>query len=130
MNDLFGKREPRAPLAEQLRPKTLDDVAGQTHLVGPGKPLRLAFESKKPHSMILWGPPGVGKTTLTAAITHRTHHLPRDWFTATTTISTAALLLTTTLTTTNADRIAFVGIGTGLLLLALATALKIGRAHV
>ncbi len=64
MNDLFGKREPRAPLAEQLRPRTLDEVVGQSHLVGPGKPLRLAFESKKPHSMILWGPPGVGKTTL------------------------------------------------------------------
>ncbi len=64
MNDLFGKREPRAPLAEQLRPHTLDDVVGQTHVLGPGKPLRLAFESKKPHSMILWGPPGVGKTTL------------------------------------------------------------------
>ncbi len=64
MNDLFGKREPRQPLAEQLRPRTLDEVAGQTHLLGPGKPLRLAFESKKPHSMILWGPPGVGKTTL------------------------------------------------------------------
>ncbi len=64
MNDLFGKREPRAPLAEQLRPRTLDEVAGQLHLLGPGKPLRLAFESKKPHSMILWGPPGVGKTTL------------------------------------------------------------------
>jgi putative ATPase len=64
VNDLFGKREPRAPLAEQLRPKTLDDVAGQAHLISPGKPLRLAFESKKPHSMILWGPPGVGKTTL------------------------------------------------------------------
>jgi putative ATPase len=64
VNDLFGKREPRAPLAEQLRPRTLDDVVGQSHLVGPGKPLRLAFESKKPHSMILWGPPGVGKTTL------------------------------------------------------------------
>ncbi len=64
MNDLFGKREPRAPLAEQLRPKTLNDVAGQAHLIAPGKPLRLAFESKKPHSMILWGPPGVGKTTL------------------------------------------------------------------
>jgi putative ATPase len=64
VNDLFGKREPRAPLAEQLRPRTLDDVVGQAHLVGPGKPLRLAFESKKPHSMILWGPPGVGKTTL------------------------------------------------------------------
>ena len=64
MTDIFGKREPRQPLAEQLRPRTLDEVAGQTHLLGPGKPLRLAFESKKPHSMILWGPPGVGKTTL------------------------------------------------------------------
>ena len=64
MNDLFGKREPRAPLAEQLRPRTLDDVVGQSHLLGAGKPLRLAFESKKPHSMILWGQPGVGKTTL------------------------------------------------------------------
>ncbi|MDR2688182.1 MAG: replication-associated recombination protein A [Azoarcus sp.] len=47
-----------------MRPATLDEVAGQTHLLGPGKPLRLAFESGKPHSMILWGPPGVGKTTL------------------------------------------------------------------
>jgi putative ATPase len=64
VNDLFGKREPRAPLAEQLRPRTLDEVVGQSHLLGAGKPLRLAFESKKPHSMILWGPPGVGKTTL------------------------------------------------------------------
>ena len=64
MNDLFGKREPRAPLAAQLRPRTLDEVVGQLHLLGAGKPLRLAFESKKPHSMILWGPPGVGKTTL------------------------------------------------------------------
>jgi putative ATPase len=53
-----------APLAEALRPKTLDEVIGQSHLLGPGKPLRLAFESKTPHSMILWGPPGVGKTTL------------------------------------------------------------------
>jgi len=52
------------PLAERLRPATLDEVAGQTHLLGSGKPLRLAFESGKPHSMILWGPPGVGKTTL------------------------------------------------------------------
>ena len=64
MNDLFAKREPAAPLAERLRPRTLDDVVGQSHLLGPGKPLRLAFESRKPHSMILWGPPGVGKTTL------------------------------------------------------------------
>jgi putative ATPase len=53
-----------APLAERLRPSTLDDVIGQRHLLGPGKPLRVAFESGEPHSMILWGPPGVGKTTL------------------------------------------------------------------
>ncbi len=53
-----------APLAERLRPATLDDVIGQQHLLGEGKPLRVAFESGQPHSMILWGPPGVGKTTL------------------------------------------------------------------
>jgi putative ATPase len=64
VNDLFAKREPDAPLAERMRPRTLDEVAGQQHLLGPGKPLRLAFEAGKPHSMILWGPPGVGKTTL------------------------------------------------------------------
>ena len=64
MSDLFGKREPRAPLAERLRPRSIDEVVGQGHLLGPGKPLRLAFESGKPHSMILWGPPGSGKTTL------------------------------------------------------------------
>jgi len=52
------------PLAEALRPKTLDEVIGQQHLLGPGKPLRLAFEARKPHSLIFWGPPGVGKTTL------------------------------------------------------------------
>lgn len=63
MVDLFDK-SPLAPLAEALRPKNLDEVVGQSHLIGPGKPLRLAFESGKPHSMILWGPPGVGKTTL------------------------------------------------------------------
>lgn len=64
MNDLFGKAEPAAPLAEALRPKSIDEVVGQQHLLGPGKPLRLAFESGRPHSMILWGPPGSGKTTL------------------------------------------------------------------
>ena len=64
MSDLFGSAKPRAPLAEALRPQSLDDVVGQRHLVGPGRPLRLAFESGKPHSMILWGPPGSGKTTL------------------------------------------------------------------
>ncbi|MEY3790914.1 MAG: hypothetical protein RLZ09_1750 [Pseudomonadota bacterium] len=53
-----------APLAERLRPAVLDDVIGQEHLLAEGKPLRVAFESGQPHSMILWGPPGVGKTTL------------------------------------------------------------------
>ena len=53
-----------APLAERLRPRSLDEVIGQSHLLGPGKPLRMAFESGRPHSMIFWGPPGVGKTTL------------------------------------------------------------------
>src|SRR6476620_5604082 len=64
MNDLFGKPQPAAPLAEALRPKSIDEVVGQQHLLGPGKPLRLAFESRKPHSMILWGPPGSCKTTI------------------------------------------------------------------
>jgi putative ATPase len=67
-SDLFGRRGdpalPVAPLAERLRPRTLDEVVGQRHLLGPGAPLRVAFESGKPHSMILWGPPGSGKTTL------------------------------------------------------------------
>jgi putative ATPase len=53
-----------APLAERLRPKTLAEVIGQQHLLAPGKPLRAAFDSGRLHSMILWGPPGVGKTTL------------------------------------------------------------------
>mgnify|MGYP002619524268 CR=1 FL=1 len=65
MADLFeDDRAQDAPLAERLRPSCLDDVVGQQHLLGSGKPLRLAFESGKLHSMILWGPPGVGKTTL------------------------------------------------------------------
>lgn len=62
--DLFGRAEGLAPLAERLRPRTLDEVAGQAHLIGPGKPLRVAYESGKLHSFILWGPPGVGKTTI------------------------------------------------------------------
>ncbi|WP_341481318.1 AAA family ATPase [Variovorax terrae] len=52
------------PLAERLRPKTLGEVIGQQHLLGEGMPLRIAFESGQPHSCILWGPPGVGKTTI------------------------------------------------------------------
>ncbi|MFM9433993.1 putative ATPase [Janthinobacterium sp. CG_23.3] len=63
MADLFSTA-PRQPLAEALRPKSLPEVIGQGHLLGAGKPLRLAFEAGKAHSMILWGPPGVGKTTL------------------------------------------------------------------
>ena len=47
-----------------MRPRSIDEMVGQTHLLGEGKPLRLAFSSGRPHSMILWGPPGVGKTTL------------------------------------------------------------------
>jgi len=64
MTDLFPAPVPVAPLAEALRPKSLDEFVGQEHLLGPGKPLRLAFHSGKPHSMILWGPPGTGKTTI------------------------------------------------------------------
>ena len=55
---------PLPPLAERLRPKTLGEVIGQAHILGPGMALRLAFESGQPHSCILWGPPGTGKTTI------------------------------------------------------------------
>jgi putative ATPase len=67
MNDLFATaRDSGAavPLAERLRPKAIADVIGQRHLLAPGKPIAVAFASGKLHSMILWGPPGVGKTTL------------------------------------------------------------------
>src|SRR5256885_6653302 len=64
MTDLFPAPVPVPPMAEALRPRSLAEFVGQQHLLGPGKPLRLAFDSGKPHSMILWGPPGVGKTTL------------------------------------------------------------------
>ncbi|MBF6618446.1 MAG: replication-associated recombination protein A [Candidimonas sp.] len=66
-NDLFSSPSGHlrhAPLAERMRPRSLDDVVGQTDLLAPGKPLRVAFQSGRPHSMIFWGPPGVGKTTL------------------------------------------------------------------
>jgi putative ATPase len=69
MSDLFAQ-EPSAPLAELLRPKVLGEVVGQSHLLGEGKPLKLAFQSGKPHSMIFWGPPGVGKTTLARLTAH------------------------------------------------------------
>jgi putative ATPase len=60
------------PLAERLRPKTLDDYVGQEHILGPGKPLRLQIEKDQLSSMILWGPPGAGKTTLANLIAHAT----------------------------------------------------------
>lgn len=63
MGTLFDQ-DPTPPLAEALRPQRIEEVIGQTHLLASGKPLQLAFASGKPHSMILWGPPGVGKTTL------------------------------------------------------------------
>ena len=84
MNDLFSNlslpglnsksipdaANPGAPLAEQLRPRTLIEVIGQEHLTGVGMPLAIAFGSGKPHSMILWGPPGVGKTTIARLMAH------------------------------------------------------------
>ena len=61
---MFEETRANVPLAERLRPRNIDEVIGQKHLLGPNKPLRVAFESGEAHSMILWGPPGVGKTTL------------------------------------------------------------------
>jgi len=58
----------RAPLAARLRPRTLDDIVGQQHLVGPGSPLRALIESDRLTSAILWGPPGTGKTTLASVV--------------------------------------------------------------
>ena len=67
MQDLFTAT-PEAPLAERMRPQSLDDVIGQEHLTGAGQPLRVALESGVPHSMLLWGSPGIGKTTLARII--------------------------------------------------------------
>jgi putative ATPase len=67
---LLPNNENFTPLAEILRPQQKEDLVGQTHLFGPGKPLDLAFRSGKPHSMLLWGPPGVGKTTIARLTAH------------------------------------------------------------
>ena len=61
------------PLADRLRPQSLDEYVGQAHLLGLGAPLRRALESGRPHSMILWGPPGTGKTTLARLVAHSSH---------------------------------------------------------
>ena len=68
---LFDREIPQ-PLAARLRPETLEEYVGQTHLLGPGKVLRRLIESDRISSMIFWGPPGVGKTTLARIIAHRT----------------------------------------------------------
>lgn len=68
MKDLFSFTNEFQPLAARMRPKTFADYIGQTHIVGPNKPLRKALESGAAHSMILWGPPGTGKTTLAELI--------------------------------------------------------------
>src|SRR3954469_1399610 len=69
--DLFSASgEVNVPLAERLRPKSVEEMVGQRHLLGEGKPLWVALRSGRPHSMILWGPPGVGKTTLARLMAH------------------------------------------------------------
>ena len=70
---LFDQREEMTPLANRLRPDTLDDFVGQEHLLGPGKMLRQIIERDQISSMIFWGPPGVGKTTLASIIAGRTN---------------------------------------------------------
>jgi putative ATPase len=69
-DDSATRRE--APLAERMRPRTLDEFSGQEHLIGHGKPLRVQIERDTPTSMIFWGPPGVGKTTLAKILAHTT----------------------------------------------------------
>lgn len=70
---LMPEEQPMSqPLAERLRPETLDDYVGQRHLIAPGMALRRLIENDLISSMIFWGPPGVGKTTLARIIAHRT----------------------------------------------------------
>jgi putative ATPase len=72
MHSSKGPLRAGAPLAERMRPRSLEELVGQEHLVGPGKPLRVQIERDDPSSMIFWGPPGVGKTTLAKIIAETT----------------------------------------------------------
>ena len=69
---VVGEKEGTGPLAERLRPLTIDECAGQQHLIGEGKVLRRLIETDNVSSMIFWGPPGVGKTTLARIIANTT----------------------------------------------------------
>ena len=71
-NSLFSCDEDNRPLADRMRPESLDEYVGQSHLVGPHKILWTMIEHDKVSSMIFWGPPGVGKTTLARIIAHQT----------------------------------------------------------
>ena len=64
MTDLFSETHTKPPLADLMRPRSIDDLVGQSECLGPNGPLRLVMETGQVHSMILWGPPGVGKTTI------------------------------------------------------------------
>lgn len=72
-NELFAEPAPAQPLAAELRPARAEDFVGQSHLLAPGKPLRRCLDAQPLHSMILWGPPGVGKTTLARLLCAAAH---------------------------------------------------------
>ena len=79
-DDLFSQAVYK-PLAARMRPDSLDGFYGQQHLIGPTRPLREAIDSGMLHSMIFWGPPGVGKTTLAKMIAHKVDaHFESIWF--------------------------------------------------